>query len=58
MGMNQRNTQFIQAVNPRRSFPLVDDKERMHTITITKISDTEMSVEGDEGKKAELTKKK
>ena len=35
-----------------------NDKERTTGITITKISDTEMSVESDDGKKVELKKKK
>jgi uncharacterized protein (TIGR03066 family) len=34
------------------------EKERTNTITIQKLSDTEMSVEGDDGKKVEFTKKK
>ena len=34
------------------------DMEQKHTITITKISDTEMAVEGEDGKKVELTRKK
>ena len=35
-----------------------EGKEESHTVTITKISDTAMSVDGGDGKKAELTKKK
>src|SRR5688572_7127758 len=34
------------------------EKERTNSITITMISDTQMSVEGDDGKKVEFTKKK
>ena len=34
------------------------DKERTNKLTIAKISDTEMSVEGEDGKKVEFTKKK
>ena len=35
-----------------------DDKDRTQTITIAKLTDTEMSVEGEDGKKVEFTKKK
>ena len=35
-----------------------DDKDQTQTITIQKLSDTEMSVEGEDGKKVELTKAK
>ena len=35
-----------------------DDKERTQGLTILKASDTELSVEGEDGKKVEFTKKK
>ena len=34
------------------------DTEKTNKVTIEKLSDTEMSVEGDDGKKVEFTKKK
>jgi uncharacterized protein (TIGR03066 family) len=34
-----------------------EEKEKTHTVTITKLTDTDMAVD-DDGKKAELTKKK
>ena len=35
-----------------------EDKERTQALTILKASDTELSIEGEDGKKVELTKKK
>jgi alpha-L-glutamate ligase-like protein len=32
LGMNHRNTRLIQALNPRRRFPLVDSKQLMHRL--------------------------